>query len=198
MTVLHLFIAYYLMTKKEMLDKIYQVIANKKPWFGCRVLTHHKWENFNWETYDNHCPWYISCLESDKEDGRCLTHYCGFWGQTKNGKYKTTIVWYPVMIWDVLERNAKRIDKYFPMLLKVLWLTTNSYYRQIGWNQEDKVDDFEEKVWKWISELDRTGDYLYIDEYNLYEKIKDKRLYKDKPIDKQPKECIQFIYNLIP
>lgn len=106
------------------------------------------------------------------------------------------IIWHQVMIWDVLDWIEKRIKIYYPMLMKKL--NSKDNYFSIKYSDIKIVQDFIDKVGKWIVHIDYSGDYIWVEQYdimndgNLWELRKEKR----KPIDDQSDECIDFIYEL--
>ena len=89
------------MNKKQMIDKIYEVIADKEFIFGCKVKYEYHWLNKIWDWW-----WDLNTTE--------WIWYCNWhWYHEESGdmcgnKYKHTyklekIIWHPVMIWDVLD-----------------------------------------------------------------------------------------------
>lgn len=102
------------------------------------------------------------------------------------------------MIWDVLDWIEKRIQKYYPMLCRKIWLVKCSCGR-IGAEQIEKVKDFEKKVWKWICHIDDSWDYARLETYDIFDHwlLGNLREEKRQPIENQSEECIRFIYSLI-
>ena len=78
-------------TKQEMIDKIYEVIADKTLSFGCRIMT--EWDIVKFLRVEEEMVLWptVTCLRENEKIVGIM------WFNVKN------IIWHPVMIWDVFD-----------------------------------------------------------------------------------------------
>ena len=100
-------------TKQEMIDKIYEVIADKTLSFGCKIQINYNgeyiWEWWqecysekseilymwnNWETIEDDWNLCYDIIKNTNQD---------WWNE--DAEIYINVIWHPVMIWDVLERR---------------------------------------------------------------------------------------------
>ena len=108
-------------TREQKIEAIYEKIANKELSFGCKIQINNYWEE-SWKETRSPRLWRVG--QSHKcIDDRIPRHYWIFYSDTwtyavtefenhifneRQGKNNTwelkyTIIWHPVMIWDVLD-----------------------------------------------------------------------------------------------
>lgn len=133
-------------TREQKIDKIYEVIANKKLTFGCKVK--YKYE----KTKEN------SCIITKVEYNPTFTSFYTTNWYIQSEKVISEIIWHLVMIWDILHYNSIMWGNLFEVIIK--WNRDNYFYEN---------DLFINKYWN----------------------------KKNKPIEDQSDECIEFIFNLI-
>jgi len=166
------------MNKKEMINAIYEKIADKKLTFGCKIKFKRPNTFFHNMYYDWYLTWWSKIIEykySKDAQFKNFSHrlweweewvlklpdwsfihrkreyeYVWLWWINYRWAYREMIIWHPVMIWDILDYVDDLLIPDWEFLIKV---NVNSIL----------------KLWK----------------------------YKRKSIEEQSDECIEYIYNLI-
>lgn len=92
------------MTKKEMISKIYENIADKTLSFGCNV--NFKILNQDWTIY-----WFDfnKIIVEEFEKDNFIYYKTSDWLEYNDDEIYE-IIWHPVMIWDVLDYIEKNIE----------------------------------------------------------------------------------------
>lgn len=96
-----------------MLEKIYEVIADKTLSFGCKV----QWYSNDINYYKDYVVW--TWIENYFEHTICnetiTFQVCDMWREETHNKfpiyYIEKIIWHPVMIWDVLDLIHKLYEE---------------------------------------------------------------------------------------
>lgn len=89
------------MTKEKMIDKIYEVIADKTLSFGCIYLDRER----------RKCTYY-PCTTIHKDTNDLWNFYWHYYEvEDWENIWYIKIIWHPVMIWDVLQRTSLHNDE---------------------------------------------------------------------------------------
>ncbi len=108
------------MTKQEMIDKIYEVVADKTLsfWLKYSITVNLNWEH-TWEEIR------ILLWEEDEHfDLDNCDHIVVWFNTSKEQAWVWDIIWHPVMIWDILDwiknnpRPALQIFKFWELTRK--------------------------------------------------------------------------------
>lgn len=92
--------------KQQMIDRVYEVIADKTLSFGCNI----KIPEPNWKWYS---IWKYIWWETDKRHCEYSTFATVSWSQMSEEimlNKEHIIIWHPVMIWDVLDWCFEKYD----------------------------------------------------------------------------------------
>lgn len=104
------------MTKQDMIDKIYEKIADKTLSFGCRIRRYYNQDDTflyieDYRSYTEYgIIWWIN-----KRFYKLKTDPIEFW--------KNIIIWHPVLIWDVLDYLQSNL--LLSECVEILWLRNN-------------------------------------------------------------------------
>ena len=158
------------LNKQEMIDTIYEKIANKELSFGCKIIdrTRNEWSNTFYIT--EAVAWWCTLLVSNEADDHSWYELSKL-KSDKTFEERFKIIWHPVIIWDALDYIE---DITNPIFFE--WVAS------VGHPSDQAKADY----YHYIS-------YLNNKFINIRKVWKNKRL----PIEEQSEECIEYVYNLI-
>lgn len=130
------------MTKKEKIDKVYGVIADKTLDFGCYLMTQWTKKIFMYDIYVYSFDGNSKRIEDTKRyiwKSLILEPYkeiVDTYSMEKDVNY--TIIWHPVMLWDVLDWIEKQgVAMYWH------WVTTITNIREVTKLRKEKRREME-------------------------------------------------------
>lgn len=155
------------MNREQKIEAIYQKIANKELTFGCKIQYKRSHSN-EWIVIRTIQNYHIRSWEIR------LSRVNGWlYIETTIQKHQildSDTIWHPVLIWDVLDYLEKKFFRF---------ITSEEEYKETWditswlkyWLKKDEMNKILSLLWKWND--------------------------KQKPLENQSDECIDYIYNLI-
>ncbi len=158
------------MEKQKMIDKIYEVIADKTLSFGCSIL---------YEYLDKECEDFI--CNNDYISTDSLSIMRKYWCYADSLR-----IWVFRTRYDYVVATKEMFEKYSDIFKDKTYV---KIIKEIIWHPVMIWD-----VLDWIIDSDDT--YNIMD--SKWSDVCKLRDFKKLPIDDQSKECIEFVYNFLP
>jgi len=178
------------MNKEQMIETIYERVADKSLTFGCKInyrkateferypwnLSNY-WGDGRWESNDE-WDFYILWIPKDR-DNNILNKLINL---TING-FNEYDWWVPFLIWDKKTFSKTIMYKDLYKWIKK-WIIKIIWHPVMIWDVLDYISNLLISNWEYL---------VLVDKNKILKLWKNKR----KPIEEQSIECIEYIYNLI-
>lgn len=111
------------MDREEKIKVIYETIANKERTFGCNYII----KDRNWHEYEvRETEW--ECVNFTYWD----SYEVDEWYDSYDINYLVSIIWHPVMIWDVISYLRKPFNTFIEGIPVGIHLEVDSYIKNIN------------------------------------------------------------------